>query len=277
MKITIGTHTLELTTPIVMAIINVTPDSFHAGSRTFDRKAIALQAERALAEGAAMLDIGGYSSRPGADKVTAEEEYVRLGRGFEAVRQVSPDVPVSIDTFRAQVVQRLFEKFNSFIINDISGGEFDPVMIGTAARYRLPFVAMHLRGTPGTMHAHTGYANVANDVEAFFEQKLLQLQRAGVEQVILDPGFGFAKRTVENYALLGALARFRRFKRPLMAGISRKSMIYKVLGSDPAGALAGSCALHWEALRGGASILRVHDVREAVEVIRLYDFYGKNR
>ena len=276
MKINTGDHTLDLTAPVVMAIVNVTPDSFYAGSRTFDEDAVVRRVEQALAEGAAILDIGGYSSRPGAEEVTPAEEYTRIARGFEVLRRISAEIPVSIDTFRAEVVQRLFDRFGPFIINDISGGELDPAMIATAARHGVPFVAMHMCGTPATMQQYAGYGDVADEVDAFFEKKLLQLQMAGVEQVILDPGFGFAKSTAQNYVLLGMLERFRRFGVPLLTGISRKSMIYKVLESKPEEALAGTCALHWEALRGGASILRTHDVREAADVIRLYNFYCEN-
>jgi len=277
MRIHTGNHTLDLDIPVVMAIVNVTPDSFYAGSRTFEGDAIARRVEQALAEGAAVLDVGGYSSRPGAEEVTPAEEYARVARGFEAVRQVSAEIPVSVDTFRAEVVQRLFDRFGPFIINDISGGEFDPAMIETAARCGVPFIAMHMRGTPATMQQYTDYEDIVDELDAFFEKKLLRLRRAGVEQVILDPGFGFAKNTEQNYILLGKLGCFRRFGVPLLAGISRKSMIYKVLGCKPEEALAGTCALHWEALRGGASILRAHDVRAAADVIRLHHFYTQNR
>ena len=273
--IEIGGRRVDLTTPVVMTIVNVTPDSFFAGSRRFDTEAIAEGVRKAVAEGASMIDVGGYSSRPGADDVSPEQEYERVARGVEMVREISPEMVVSVDTFRSEVARRILDDFGPCIINDISAGELDPQMIPLVAQYDVPYVAMHMRATPATMQDHTEYADVVTAVEDFFEAKMEQLTRAGVRQTILDPGFGFAKTTEQNYWLLRELGRFSRFGVPVLAGISRKSMIYKVLDVTPAEALYGTTALHWECLRGGASILRVHDTRAAHDVIRLFNYYNK--
>ena len=275
MTIEIGDRTLDLATPAVMTILNVTPDSFFEGSRRFDTEAIAEGVERAVAEEASILDVGGYSSRPGAGDVSPDEEYDRLARGVEAVRKIAPGMIVSVDTFRCEVARRILDSFGPCIVNDISAGELDPQMIPMAAQYGVPYVAMHMRATPATMQQHTEYADVAAAVEDFFEAKMDQLTRAGVRQAILDPGFGFAKTTEQNYRLLRELRRFSRFGVPVLAGISRKSMIYRVLDTTPAESLYGTAALHWECLRGGASILRVHDTRAARDVIRLFNYYIK--
>lgn len=275
MKLETGDRTLDLAIPVVMTILNVTPDSFFAGSRRFDTEAIVDGVKKAVAEGASIIDVGGYSSRPGADDVSPQEEYDRLARGVEAVRESCPEMVVSIDTFRCEVARRILDRFGPCIVNDISGGELDPQMIPMVAQYGVPYVAMHMRATPATMQHHTEYTDVVAAVEDFFEAKMSQLTRAGVGQVILDPGFGFAKTTEQNYRLLGELGRFSRFGVPVLAGISRKSMIYKVLDTTPVESLFGTTALHWECLRGGVSILRVHDTRAARDVIRLFNYYIK--
>ena len=275
MTIEFGDRTLDLATPVVMTILNVTPDSFFEGSRRFDTKAIAEGVRRAVAEGASILDVGGYSSRPGASDVSPDEEYGRLARGMEAVRKIAPGMIVSIDTFRSEVARRILDHFGPCIVNDISAGELDFQMIPMVAQYGVPYIAMHMRATPTTMQHYTEYTDVVAAVEDFFEAKMEQLTRAGVRQTILDPGFGFAKTTEQNYRLLRELRRFSRFGVPVLAGISRKSMIYKVLDTTPAESLYGTTALHWECLRGGVSILRVHDTRAARDVIRLFNYYMK--
>ena len=273
----LGDSDLDLSQPQVMTIVNVTDDSFFAGSRTIDKSAIVSRVQQALEEGATMFDVGGYSSRPGAKELSVEEEWNRVRIGLQAVRSVSESVPVSVDTFRSEVVRRAEAEFGELIINDISAGELDSAMIDVVAKYKLPYVAMHMRGTPQTMQSNTHYENgVVEEVCQYFERKCTELKSRGVEHIILDPGFGFAKSLEQNYELLANLNRLCAMGYPVLAGVSRKSMIYKLLGVTPAEALNGTTALHWEALRQGATILRVHDTREAVEVVKIFNKYEKN-
>lgn len=269
----LGDKVLELSQPQVMTIINVTDDSFFEGSRTVDERSIVARAEQAVAEGATILDIGGYSSRPGAAELSVEDEWQRVRLGLRAVRSVS-DIPVSVDTFRSEVACRAVEEFGELIINDISAGELDANMVDVVAKYDLPYVAMHMRGTPQTMQSRTDYAqDIASEVCQYFERRVEELRQRGVSKIILDPGFGFAKTLEQNYELLGGLNRLTAMGYPVLVGVSRKSMIYKLLGVTSAEALNGTTALHWEALRQGATILRVHDTREAVEVVRIFNKY----
>ena len=259
---------LDLSRPQVMAILNVTPDSFFAGSRMPDATHVERRVKEAAAEGASIIDVGGYSSRPGADEVPADEEWRRVELGIGAVRRLAPGVLISVDTFRSEVAARAIEKFGPLIINDISAGELDPQMPATAARCGVPYVAMHMKGEPRTA-----------EVTAYFETKTADLLAAGIkrENIILDPGFGFAKTTEQNYELLAGLHCLCALGYPVLAGLSRKSMIYRVLDATPAESLAGTVALGWECLRQGAAILRVHDVQEAVDTVRLFDAYERNR
>ena len=258
----LGDKRLDLSRPQIMAIVNVTNDSFFDGGRFTGEDAIAARVSQVVDEGAAIVDIGGYSSRPNATDVSIEEEWLRVKSGLSVVRRLAEDVAVSIDTFRAEVARRAVEEFGEVIINDISAGEIDPDIIDVAAKYRLPYVAMHMRGTPQTMLSMTDYPRgVTEEVCDYFQERVAYLRERGVEQIVLDPGFGFAKTTEQNYELL--------------AGLSRKSMIYKVLDVTPAEALNGTTALNWEALRQGATILRVHDVREAAETVKLFEAYSK--
>ena len=267
---------LDLSVPQVMAIVNITPDSFFEKSRVVDDEAIEARIRQVVAEGASIIDIGGYSSRPGACDVTSDEEWERVRRALTVVRRVAEDVPVSVDTFRASVAERAIEEFGAVIINDISAGEADPSMWDVVARYGVPYVAMHMRGTPQSMVSMADYPDgVVQEVASYFKQRTTLLRERGIEQIILDPGFGFAKSIEQNYELLAGLNRICEMGYPVLAGLSRKSMIYKVLDTTPAQALNGTTALHWEALRQGATILRAHDVREAVEVVRLYNTYKK--
>lgn len=267
---------LDLSVPQVMAIVNITPDSFFEKSRVVDDEAIEARIRQVVAEGASIIDIGGYSSRPGACDVAADEEWERVRRALTVVRRVAEDVPVSVDTFRASVAERAIEEFGAVIINDISAGEADPSMWDVVARYGVPYVAMHMRGTPQSMTSMADYPDgVVQEVVSYFEQRTTLLRERGIEQIILDPGFGFAKSIEQDYELLAGLNRICEMGYPVLAGVSRKSMIYKVLDTTPAQALNGTTALHWEALRQGATILRAHDVREAVEVVRLYNTYKK--
>lgn len=265
----------------VMAIVNVTPDSFFAGSRRQSEAEIGAAAERALLEGAGIIDLGGYSSRPGAEDVSPEEEYRRLERGIEVVRRVAgEEFPLSVDTFRAEVVRRLYDRFGAFVVNDISAGELDAEMIGAVGQLGLPYIAMHMRGTPQTMTTLTDYSGeeggVVGAVMRYFVAKVAEVRAAGVKDLILDPGFGFAKTVEQNFELLGQMDKLALFGCPVLAGLSRKSMIWRTLETTPAEALNGTSVLNWEALRRGASILRVHDVREAVETIRLFTAYRRS-
>ena len=269
----LGDKVLELSQPQVMTIINVTDDSFFEGSRTVDERSIVARVEQAVAQGATILDVGGYSSRSGAVEISVEDEWQRVRLGLRAVRSVS-DIPVSVDTFRSEVARRAVEEFGELIINDISAGELDANMVDVVAKYNLPYVAMHMRGTPQTMQSRTDYAqDIASEVCQYFERRVEELRQRGVSKIILDPGFGFAKTLEQNYELLAALNRLTAMGYPVLVGVSRKSMIYKLLGVTSAEALNGTTALHWEALRQGATILRVHDTREAVEVVRIFNKY----
>lgn len=269
----------DFSQPRVMAILNVTPDSFFAGSRMPDAPHVERRVREAVAEGASIIDVGGYSSRPGADEVSPDEEWRRVELGVEAVRRLAPGMAVSVDTFRSEVAARAIERFGPLIINDISAGELDPAMPAVAAKYGVPYIAMHMKGDPKTMQSLTDYKrDITAEVVAYFEARVAALLAAGIarEHLVLDPGFGFAKTTEQNYELLAGLHRLCALGYPVLAGLSRKSMIYRVLGVTPAQSLAGTVALGWECLRQGAAILRVHDVREAVDTVRIFNAYVQN-
>ena len=264
----------DFSQPRVMAILNVTPDSFFAGSRMPDAPHVERRVREAVAEGASIIDVGGYSSRPGADEVSPGEEWRRVKLGVGAVRRLAPGMAVSVDTFRSEVAARAIERFGPLIINDISAGELDPAMPAVAAKYGVPYIAMHMKGDPKTMQSLTDYKrDITAEVVAYFEARVAALLAAGIarEHLVLDPGFGFAKTTEQNYELLAGLHRLCALGYPVLAGLSRKSMIYRVLGVTPAQSLAGTVALGWECLRQGAAILRVHDVRDAVDTGRIFN------
>ena len=261
---------MDLATPRVMGIVNVTPDSFFAGSRTRTEADIARRVEQLVAEGADILDVGGYSSRPGADDVSPEEERERLRLGLGVIRRVAPEAVVSVDTFRADVARMCVEEYGAALINDISGGELDAEMFPTVARLGVPYVLMHMQGTPQTMQDRPLYNNVLRDVFLYFARKVQQLRDLGQKDILLDPGFGFGKTLEDNYTLLAHLEEFSSvFGLPVLVGVSRKSMITRLLGVTPAEALNGTTVLNTLCLQKGASILRVHDVRPAVEAVRL--------
>jgi dihydropteroate synthase len=265
---------IDFTKPQVMAIVNITDDSFYSASRTIDGDSVALRVRDAIEQGASVIDVGGYSSRPGAKEISLEQEWQRVRLGVAAVRSESMTIPISIDTFRSEIARRVIEEFGEVIINDITAGEADKDMVDVVARYDVPYVAMHMRGTPQTMQQLTEYENgVVAEVYHYFEQRIKYLRERGVEKIILDPGFGFAKSVEQNYELLGGLSCLSALGYPILVGVSRKSMIYKPLEITPEQALSATTALHWETLRQGATILRVHDVVQAREVIRLYDIY----
>lgn len=276
----LSTSNINLRDSHVMAIVNVTPDSFYFGSRTTSTEDILSRVERVITEGATIVDIGGYSSRPNATEVSLEEEWSRVRRGLEAVAKVDAGVVVSVDSFRAEVIRRAVEEFGEVIVNDISAGEHDAEMLGVVAKYDLPYVAMHMRGTPQTMQSMTEYeGGVVSGVVEYFGTRVEEIAKAGVqrERIILDPGFGFAKSVAQNYELLGGLDSLRALGYPILVGLSRKSMIYKPLGITPEESLPGSLALAWEVLCGGSAILRVHDVRETAQILALNTIYRNDR
>lgn len=259
----------DLSQPQVMGILNVTPDSFYSGSRMQTDAQIAARAEQIVEEGGTMIDLGAYSSRPGAADVSPEEELSRLSRALGIVRGLFPDVVVSVDTFRAEVARRCVEDYGADIINDISGGTLDEDMFPTVASLNVPYILMHMRGTPQTMQQQTDYKDVTAEVLRYFGEKVDRLHAMGVSDIILDPGYGFAKTLEQNYQLLSRQRVFEVLDLPVLVGVSRKSMICKVLGCTPEEALNGTSVLHALALQQGTHILRVHDVKEAVETIKL--------
>ena len=263
---------LDLSVPQVMAILNVTDDSFYAGSRNMEERAISERVVQAIEEGATIIDVGGYSTRPGAKDISLEEEWQRVERGLKCIRYISEDIAISVDTFRSGVVERAVALVGGIIVNDISAGEADTRMVDVVAHHKLPYIAMHMRGTPQTMQSMTQYEEgICESVCRYFTQRVEYLRQRGVDDIILDPGFGFAKSVEQNFELLGGLSSLSALGYPVLAGLSRKSMIYRALDITPEESLAGTVALNWEALRQGASILRVHDVREAKQVIELYN------
>lgn len=265
----LGGQLLSLATPRVMGILNVTPDSFYDGSRCPEKAEITERVHTIVREGADIIDIGGYSSRPHAADISPDEEMRRLSVGLEIIRKHYPDAFVSVDTFRAEVARRCVEEYGVQIINDISGGELDHKMFETAADLHVPYILMHMRGTPDTMMSLTDYDNLIGDMLYYFSERIARLESLGVNDIIIDPGFGFSKTLDDNYLLMKHLDEFARIGLPLLVGVSRKSMIYKYFGTTPAESLNGTTALNVLALLGGVNILRVHDVREAVEAVRI--------
>ena len=265
-----GGRLLDLQTPVVMGILNATPDSFYAGSRTQTEAEIAARVHQIVDEGAGIIDVGAYSSRPGADDVPTEEEARRLRHALGIVRREAPDAIISVDTFRADVAKMCIEEGGAHIINDISGGTLDKNMFRTVARLRVPYILMHIQGEPHTMQQAPHYDNLEQEVFLFLSQRVDQLRQLGVADIILDPGFGFGKTLEQNYALLAQLGRLREMGLPLLVGVSRKSMIFKLLGTNADGALNGTSVVNTLALvQSGAQILRVHDVAECVEVVKI--------
>ena len=268
---------IDLGTPQVMGILNVTPDSFYSGSRKQTDTEIAERVEQILAEGGQMIDIGAYSSRPNADDVSTKEEMERLRRGLRILREKAPDAIVSVDTFRADVAKMCVEEYGVQIVNDISGGELDKEMFPTVARLGVPYVLMHMKGTPQTMQEAPHYDDLMKEVLLYFAEKIQQLRDLGQKDIILDPGFGFAKTLEHNYELLNHLEALQIFELPILVGVSRKSMIYKLLGTTAQDALNGTTVLNTICLmKGCANILRVHDVKECVEAVNIYQQLYKN-
>ena len=267
--INVNGRLMDLSEPQVMGILNVTPDSFYAGSRSETEKDIVQRLHQIIDEGASIIDIGGYSSRPNAEHISAAEEMNRLRNGLEIIRKHSPNAVVSVDTFRADVAKMCVEEYGVAIINDISAGQMDEQMFPTIAKLGVPYIIMHMKGTPQDMQVSPKYDHFLKEIFYYFSEKVQKLRDLGVKDIIIDPGFGFGKTLEHNYELMNHLEEFSLFELPLLVGVSRKSMIYKLLGSTPEEAMNGTTALHTIALLKGAHILRVHDVKEAVESIKI--------
>lgn len=258
-------------TPQVMGIINITPDSFALACRDMSESSVLVAAEKALSDGADILDLGGQSTRSGAMMVGLEEEWRRVHLAASAIRRHFPNAILSVDTFRAELARRAVEEDGVDIINDISGGDMDADMYGVVARAHVPYICMHMRGTPETMQQLTRYDDIMAEITDYFARRVDRLHQMGVRDVILDPGFGFSKTVEQNYYLLRHLDMLSPFGLPVLAGLSRKSMLYKVLGGAPRDMLNATTAANMAALMGGAAILRVHDVRAAVETVQIYN------
>ncbi|MEY4113622.1 MAG: hypothetical protein RLZ76_315 [Bacteroidota bacterium] len=268
-KLHSGNDTLNIDCPKIMGVINCTPDSFYAGSRASGLNEAKAMIEKMVDDGVDILDIGGRSSRPGSEEISEEEEIQRVAEIISFVAKTYPSVWMSIDTTKSTVAQYAVEH-GCRIVNDISAGDMDPLMIEKVAQMKVPFVCMHMQGTPDTMQNNPTYHHIADDIFSFFTQKIELLASRGIEEIIIDPGFGFGKTIEHNYQLMRDLDRFNSFKKPLLVGVSRKSMIYKLLNSSPEESLNGSIALNMYALMKGANILRVHDVKPAKEIIAIF-------
>lgn len=259
---------IDLSSPKIMGILNITPDSFYDGGNFTGEAQILAQTEKMLSEGATFIDVGAYSSRPGADDVSEEEELRRMMPVVGSLLKRFPDILLSIDTFRSKVAHECLQA-GAAMINDISAGTLDAKMLPTVARSRVPYIMMHMRGNPKTMQQHTDYDNLVVDIIKYFSGRITDAKALGIADVIIDPGFGFSKTLEQNYDLLSKLELFKTLERPLLIGLSRKSMIYRLLKTDPQNALNGTTALNMAALLKGANILRVHDVKEALECVKL--------
>lgn len=268
-SINVNGKLIDLAEPQVMGILNVTPDSFYSGSRKQTEEDIRNRVKQIIDEGGQMIDIGAYSSRSGADDVSMQEEMARLRHGMKIVNEMAPDMPVSVDTFRADVAKMCVEELGVGIINDISGGELDKRMFETVSRLGVPYILMHMKGTPQTMQQAPHYDDLMKEIMLYFAEKIQKLRDLGQKDIILDPGYGFAKTIEHNYELLAHQEMLHVFELPLLVGISRKSMIFRLLGSSPEESLNGTSVLNTIALQKGASILRVHDVKECVEVVKI--------
>jgi dihydropteroate synthase len=262
---------MDFSSPKVMGILNVTPDSFFAQSRKQTSKEIIERVKQIINEGASIVDLGAYSSRPNADDVSPKEEMNRLRIALEIIRNEFSDIVVSIDTFRADVARMCVEEYNADIINDIAAGEMDKDMFPTIASLGVPYIIMHMKGTPQNMQDTPKYDNELKEVLYYFSEKVQKLRDLGVKDIIIDPGFGFAKTIEHNYELLNHMEEFQIFDLPILVGVSRKSMIYNLLGTTPQEALNGTTVIDTIALMKGANILRVHDVRQAVENVRIFE------
>ena len=269
-SITLNGKLLDLTNPVVMGVMNVSPDSFFDGGKYTTEETILKRAEQMIDEGADIIDVGAISTRPGAASISTKEELTRLLPAVVAIRKHFPDVRLSIDTYRSWVALRVIDETGECIVNDISGGNFDENMFDTVAKLGVPYILMHMQGTPQTMQENPKYDDVIKDISKYFSDKVRKLTKAGVKDVILDPGFGFGKTLDDNYDLLNRIDSFKVFQLPLLVGVSRKSMIHKLLEIDPEGSLPGTITANTMALLGGTDILRVHDVKEAVQSVTMF-------
>lgn len=268
-NININGTLLDLSTPLVMGIVNITPDSFFADSRKKSESEIVEACRKVLDDGGSIIDIGGQSTTPVSELISSSQEIERLRPALQAIRRSFPDALLSVDTFYADVAKMAVEEFGVNIINDISGGQIDKAMFETVAQLNVPYILMHMRGVPQTMQQFTQYDNLYQDLMLYFSEKLTELYRLGVNDVIIDPGFGFSKTLEQNYELMSYLPYFDTLELPILVGISRKSMIYKYLKTSPEEAINGTTILNTFALMNGADILRVHDVKEAVECVKM--------
>ncbi|MBO0343563.1 MAG: dihydropteroate synthase [Bacteroidota bacterium] len=266
---------VDLKTPKVMGILNLTPDSFFDGGKYKDEASILNQVDYMLKNGATFIDMGAYSSRPGAEHVPEEEELKRMVPVIELILKKFPDTIISVDTFRSKVAAESIEH-GAAIINDIAAGNLDEAMFDTIAKYQVPYIMMHMKGTPQSMQKEATYNDLIHDIRLYFSEKVKEATAKKINDIIIDPGFGFAKTTAQNYTLLNHLDMFQTFGLPILIGLSRKSMVYKVLGSSPKEALNGTTALHTIALLKGANIIRAHDVKEAVECVKLVEALKEN-
>jgi dihydropteroate synthase len=264
---------IDLSTPIVMGVVNATPDSFFRGNRFSSDKGILNCVEKILSDGGTIVDVGGYSTRPTSEPVSQDEEIERVSNAIEIILKKFPEAVLSVDTFRSSVVRRIVTDYKVAMINDIGGGTLDDLMFETIADLQVAYVLMHTRGTPQTMQTLTKYEDVVSEVLHFLEKRVARLHLLGVLDVVVDPGFGFAKTIEQNYQLLNKLSYFKELNVPILAGVSRKSMLYNLLGTDAEAALNATTAANMLALMGGASILRVHDVKEAKEAITIYNHF----
>ncbi|MBQ4820646.1 dihydropteroate synthase [Aquimarina sp. MMG016] len=265
---------IDLSTPRVMGILNLTPDSFYDGGKYKDEKQILDKVERMLSEEATFIDLGGYSSRPGAQDITKSEELTRILPVVELLMKKFPNILLSIDTFRSDIAKPCIEA-GAAIVNDISAGNLDPKMIPTVGKLKVPYIMMHMKGNPQTMKSMDHYDDLIKEIQLYFSAKVAEARKAGISDIIIDPGFGFAKNITQNFELLQKLYLLKFQDLPILAGVSRKSMIYKTLNNTPSESLNGTTSLNTIALLNGASILRVHDVKEAVECIKLVRTYQK--
>jgi len=269
-----GGSLIDLNQPKIMGILNITPDSFYDGGMHFSEALVLEHVNRMHTEGAAIIDVGGYSSRPGAADVSIEEEKKRVQKALKIIRANFPDIILSIDTFRAEIASLAVNEYGVNLINDISSGRLDEQMLLTAGRLNVPYIMMHMQGIPRNMQVNPKYADIIRELIAFFSERIVRARESGIKDIIIDPGFGFGKNTDHNYMLLRELKLFEMLECPIAIGISRKSMVYKPLGLTPDDALTGTTVLHVLALKNGASILRVHDVKEAVQTVKLLDLYS---
>lgn len=276
LQLNLNAKLVDLSTPQVMGIINLSPDSFYKESRVWSDKSIISKVEKMLEDGAFIIDVGGYSSRPGAEIISIDEEIKRLSKGLEIILKKFPDVLISVDTFRSGVARHVVTNYKVPMINDIGGGTLDDMMFETIANLKVAYILMHTKGSPQSMQKNTSYSDILAEILHYFDKRLSQLRIFGVKDILIDPGFGFAKTIEQNFLLLRNLSLFKELNVPILAGISRKSMIYQLLGITANEALNATTAAHIYALEGGATILRVHDVKEAREAITIFNEIHKH-